>query len=110
MFRLAVKRVIDGDTIVADVELPLGITLRDQRIRIASWNAPERGTPEGGEATELLREIVEANRWQLWIRIAPRERDQYGRVLGELYLDSLGVQPLSSALIKRWLDGQASSS
>jgi micrococcal nuclease len=88
-----IVRVIDGDTVVADIDLGFHTWRRDERLRLARINAPEpRGdTKEAGlAATEWLKNKVEGKR--LIIRTAADKsgrdkRGKFGRYLVELYLD-----------------------
>ena len=50
-----VKRVVDGDTFIADVHRDNGAISKGVRIRMAGINAPERGTCGAAEATATLR-------------------------------------------------------
>lgn len=78
--RVTVIRAIDGDT----VEL-----LGEGKLRYSAINTPElttdRGTPEpfAVEAFNRNRELTEGK--DLCLELAVKERDRYGRLLGELY-------------------------
>lgn len=41
-YKATVKRVIDGDTVVVDVDLGFSVVLRDQPVRLAKVNTPEK--------------------------------------------------------------------
>lgn len=87
-------RVIDGDTIEADIQLPLDIVMQKQSIRLAgydAWEASKRRRSvnvtdeeviKGKEATEALKALLASG--SVSIKMLPeRSRDSYGRVLGE---------------------------
>lgn len=92
---LDVSRVIDGDTIVGAVTLPYGVALPHVTIRAADYDAWEasraRRTVEvddvelaRGERAKLALELLATG--PMWVRPpAGRQRDSYGRLLGELY-------------------------
>ena len=101
-YPLRVERVVDGDTIVADIDLGFGVKLYDAMIRMAdydTWETGARGgqiiTPEektkGKAAKADLEKLLAASKR---ITIVPdaKPRDNFGRVLGRVYVDdkSLG--------------------
>lgn len=52
-----IRRVVDGDTFIADVHNEDGTVSRRVRVRMAGINAPERGTCGAREARLLLKRI-----------------------------------------------------
>jgi endonuclease YncB( thermonuclease family) len=92
-YQATIKRVIDGDTVVADIDLGFHTWRRDVYLRLARINAPEpRGsTREAGLAAgDWLRDRVEGK--EIIIRTVKDKRgqDQLGsfrRYLAELFLD-----------------------
>ena len=85
-------RVVDGDTIDADIDLGFGVKIK-KRIRLAGINAPESRTRNkvekklGLAAKERLIELMEgaANCFEL----ESQELGKYGRVLGRLHINKL---------------------
>ena len=90
-------RVIDGDTVEADIQLPLDIVVQKQSIRLAgydAWEASKRRRSvnvtdeeviKGKEATEALEALLASG--SVSIKMLPkRSRDSYGRVLGEAFV------------------------
>jgi endonuclease YncB( thermonuclease family) len=85
-------RVIDGDTVEADILFPLGLTLRGEYIRFSDYDAWESSkrrrsvvvTDEevikGKQATALLIDLIDNK--MVVLMLASGERDNYGRVLG----------------------------
>ena len=71
--------VQDGDSLVVD------IGGRQERVRLIGINAPERDECFGPESAAGLREIVDDA--QVAIATDVEARDQYGRLLGYVYLD-----------------------
>ena len=86
-YEATLLRVIDGDTIVCDIDQGMNHWSRNQGIRLAGINAPElRGdTKEAGlAAKEFL--VNELGSQQLWLRTtAYNEFEKYGRVLALVY-------------------------
>jgi endonuclease YncB( thermonuclease family) len=94
-YQLTNIRVIDGDTIEADILLPWSITLRQQGIRASDYDAWESSkrrrsvevTDEevrrGKIATEQLRGL--AMRATIYALPDKEPRDNYGRILARLY-------------------------
>ena len=85
-------RVIDGDTVEADILFPLGVTLRGEHIRFSDYDAWESSkrrrsvnvtdaeVVKGKKATALLIDLIEGK--MVVLMLAQGERDNYGRILG----------------------------
>lgn len=64
IYRVAVKRVIDGDTVVVDIDLGFNTWIKNEHIRIYGIDAPEIRTKDlfekahGMLATERLKELL----------------------------------------------------
>jgi endonuclease YncB( thermonuclease family) len=58
-YRATVVRVIDGDTLVADLDLGFHLTHR-AHLRLANVQAPEMDTPEGAAWRNALERAVSA--------------------------------------------------
>ena len=92
-----VIRVIDGDTYVADVELPLSVILQKQRIRCLDYDAYELSTPKGKEAKlELEKLLTDAH---VYIILYGVERDNFGRILGKTF----SVKGQDTIDIEQWM-------
>ena len=90
-------RVIDGDTVEADIDLGFHTWRRGIDLRLARVDAPEpkTDTREAGlAATEWLRKRVEG-KWLIIRTIADRkgqeDQGKYGRYLVELFLDGTNL-------------------
>lgn len=68
------KRVIDGDTVVASDET---------RIRLWGIDTPERNQPHGKSSTKALESLLEGKRLYLEIK----DVDRYGRTIGVIHID-----------------------
>jgi endonuclease YncB( thermonuclease family) len=92
-FNVTVVRVVDGDTIVGNVDLGFHIAV-EMPIRVYGINAPETSVhPAGEEATAFLAALLgwrpDAHPTVIVRTHAPANAvglDKYGRWLGELYL------------------------
>ncbi len=99
-YNLTNVRVVDGDTIEADISLPMRVTLRQEMIRCANYDAWESSkrrrsvnvtdeeVVKGKAATEALKSLIASG--QLMVQLENDDRDVYGRVLASLYLEREG--------------------
>ena len=85
-------KVIDGDTIDADIDLGFDISLT-KRIRLAGVDTPESRTADvnekkyGLEAKEWLKHKVE-NAGHILIKTElPDSTEKYGRIIGHLFVN-----------------------
>jgi len=88
-------RVVDADTIDADIMLPLGVTLTGTRIRLSDFDAWESSkrrrsvtvtdeeVVKGKQAAVLLEQLVQDSERSVLL-LAEGDRDVYGRVLGRM--------------------------
>jgi endonuclease YncB( thermonuclease family) len=97
-----VSRVIDGDTLVCDLDLGWGLWLHDRRVRLAGVNCPEMNTLEGEAARLYVTELLAEVKWQ--VTVVSHSLDKYGRVLGEVRLGENEATNLSAFLLA---DGHA---
>ena len=84
-----IVRVIDGDTVVADIDLGFNTWLHDEHLRLNGIDAPEKGTPDAQTATAVLSERVEGRTVYICtIKMARSEREKrgsFGRYLAVIY-------------------------
>lgn len=95
LYRAVVKRVIDGDSIVLDIDQGFGDWKHDQTIRVLGVNAPELKT-----GTVASRAYGAASKFALADRLPPGARvvlgtvkdraGKFGRWLGVLWDESTG--------------------
>ena len=83
-------RVLDGDTVEADIDLGFRITYR-QTIRLVAMNAPEIRTGQGPAAKRRLEELVLGKTFVRITTTIHREFEKYGRVLGRVTADGVDV-------------------
>ena len=86
------KRVVDGDTIDADIDLGFDISLT-KRIRLAGIDTPESRTKDlkekelGLDAKNWLKHQLE-DAFDVVIRTEkPDSTEKYGRIIGHLYIN-----------------------
>jgi endonuclease YncB( thermonuclease family) len=86
--RATVARIVDGDTFVASLDLGWGI-FRDEcagapcRVRILSYNTPERGQPDYARAIAALSGVLPIG-IELWV--VSHKLDSFGRALCDCFL------------------------
>jgi micrococcal nuclease len=86
--RASLVRVIDGDTVVLDIDLGFGIWRKGQTARILGVNCPEMRGPaavrEAGNAAKMFTMT-----WfygpDVTVRTEIRDTDAFGRVLVEVW-------------------------
>jgi micrococcal nuclease len=87
-----ILKVIDGDTIDADIDLGFDISLT-KRIRLAGVDTPESRTADanekryGIEAKEWLKHKVEKAEHILIKTELPDSTEKYGRIIGHLFVN-----------------------
>ena len=84
-----VLRVVDGDTVHADVDLGFDVHER-MKLRLTGINAPELSTPEGPPArdhlTQLLGQYGPVAQVPLTIQTEKDRQEKFGRYLAKLIL------------------------
>ena len=94
-YRGRIKRVIDGDTIEARVDLGFDV-FAVQRFRLYGINAPEtkgESREDGRAATEYLRTLITTNAADSVLTIQTRKdkREKYGRYLAVLIANGVNI-------------------
>lgn len=89
----SVSRVVDGDTIDADIDLGFDISLT-KRIRLAGVDTPESRTIDkaekalGLDAKNWLKHRLEEVKDIIIRTELPDSTEKYGRIIGHLYINS----------------------
>ena len=86
-----VVRVIDGDTLVL-----LVAGNKQERIRLADIDAPERGQEFSDKSRQLLSSLAAGKT----VRVEYSSRDQYGRLLGTVYV---GRKNINEEMVRQGL-------
>ena len=87
-----IHKVVDGDTIDADIDLGFDISLT-KRIRLAGIDTPESRTTDikekalGLEVKEWLKKRLEGAKDILIKTELPDSTEKYGRIIGHLYIN-----------------------
>lgn len=87
-YKADVIRIIDGDTVIVDIDLGFGVWLRGQTIRLAKINAPElkgESLETGRDSKTYLSKLVLDKR--VTIRTEKDSKEKYGRWLGFILLE-----------------------
>ena len=88
----AVHKVVDGDTIDADIDLGFDISLT-KRIRLAGVDTPESRTADanekkyGLESKEWLKHHLEGAKDIIIRTELPDSTEKYGRIIGHLFIN-----------------------
>lgn len=88
-YKAVITRVIDGDTVVANIDLGFHTWIHDEHLRLFGLDAPSRKTTAGKAVTIALRERLEGKAIYICTRkmkLSDREaRGSFGRYLVEIY-------------------------
>ena len=87
-----ILKVVDGDTIDADIDLGFSISL-EKRIRLAGVDTPESRTTDlkekamGLESKEWLKKKLEGAKDIVIKTELPDSTEKYGRIIGHLFIN-----------------------
>jgi micrococcal nuclease len=98
-------RVVDGDTVILDIDLGFHITVR-KSARLLGYDAPEtfgvKKTEEeykkGTKATEHLRSLL--TKTEYTCRTQLDKNDKYGRVLVDIYSNEDSIESINEQMIE----------
>ena len=93
-YNAVITRVVDGDTLVVDIDVGFDIWLRGQTLRLNRVNAPEMKTPKGRALFDQLQFLTGQ---KIIIKTIKNHRvkketqkDSFGRYLSEVEVDGMG--------------------
>lgn len=95
-YKAIITRAIDGDTVVADIDLGFGVWLRDQHLRLNGFDAPELYSRSEAErahakiARDVLRSLVDTDA-QVFVRTYKDKKEKYGRWLADIDVGGVDV-------------------
>lgn len=89
-YAATVVRVIDGDTLYANVDLGFRMTIQIT-VRLLGINTPELNTDEGKRARDYMR-MLEGQK--IVLKTYKDPKDKYGRWLGEIYANGENINSL----------------
>ncbi|WP_299938544.1 thermonuclease family protein [uncultured Pelagimonas sp.] len=109
-YKATIVRVIDGDTVVADIDLGFNTVRRNEHLRLIGVDAPENKTDAGKKTTEALRSRIEGKEMYICTTRTKRSGREatgsFGRYLAEIYLGGENVNKwLVSAGLAAKYDG-----
>lgn len=87
-YQCVIERVIDGDTVVVDIDLGFDVWLKGESVRLSGIDAPEVRTRDldekkrGLAAKEFLERLLPAGSKQTLISES-FSRGKYGRIVGD---------------------------
>ena len=80
-YKASVERVVDGDTIIAKIDLGFGNQCREY-LRFRGIDAPEMETAEGKKAREyVVKELAKVDH----VILTSTKADKYGRYLADIF-------------------------
>jgi endonuclease YncB( thermonuclease family) len=81
--KVTLIRVIDADTAVFDIELPLHLKMIDQHIRCTGYDGFELSEVNGLAAKQAFEDLLKDS--DIYIIIDPKEKDNFGRILAAVF-------------------------
>jgi micrococcal nuclease len=101
-YNCIINRIIDGDTVVVDIDLGFGIWIKSESIRLHGVDAPEIRTKDAEEkvfgkyAKDYVEKLLQPGMPYTFIS-KQFSTGKYGRILGDFYI---GDELLTSILLK----------
>jgi len=90
-YKATVQSVYDGDTCRVDLDLGLGIWIRNEKLRLVRINAPEMTGSDktaGTASRDFLRNLIDGQ--DVIIESIKDQRGKYGRYLAEIWIQKDG--------------------
>lgn len=87
-YNAIIVKVIDGDTVYADIDLGFDIWIRNQSLRLSGINAPERkgATLTAANESKVFLEKMVLNK-KVTIRTEKDRKEKYGRWLATILFE-----------------------
>tara|TARA_R110000751_G_scaffold89654_1_gene176454 strand:+ start:426 stop:791 length:366 start_codon:yes stop_codon:yes gene_type:complete len=112
-YKVSVTRIVDGDTVDVDVDLGFGVWLRNERIRLAGVDTPEKRTRDpiekkaGIKASEFTGKML-TGADEIILLSHEKGKGKYGRILGTLMCDGMSLNDalISSGNAKEYWGGK----
>ncbi len=96
-----IVEILDGDTVRANFDLGMYVSVVSQKVRLEGVWAPEKKQEHGEHMTKYLRSLIYAERVIIRTR-KDKQQEKWGRWLGQIYLlDGANVNELVNEEIKR---------
>lgn len=93
VYRAELVRVIDGDTVVMNIDLGFGVWMHNQSLRLLDVEAPEvRGAEkaEGLKWSAKLRDLLK-DRSEIVVQTVKDKKEKYGRYLVVIWTDGINI-------------------
>lgn len=94
-YRSTVERIIDGDTVVLNIDLGFEVRLLDQHVRLSGYDAPELRTKDKAEkkrgqaARDHLAALLPVgSQCLLMSESFDSQKGKYGRIIGDIICTS----------------------
>lgn len=103
IYKIKVTRVVDGDTIDAEIDLGFNLKL-NKRIRLYGINTPETRTRDKEEkkrglaAKKFLQQIVDEQQGVLFLKSL--DQGKFGRCIGVLFEQDFDDQSINEVLVQ----------
>ena len=105
-YHAKVTNVVDGDTIVVDIDLGFNVVLSNQSVRLLGVDTPESRTSDkiekvfGLASKEYAKEFVENCKKQIILRTHKSDdSEKFGRLLGEI-INPNSKEVLNNSLVE----------
>jgi micrococcal nuclease len=101
-------RVVDGDTVDAEIDLGFNIYIRE-RIRVEGIDTPETRTRNsfekswGHKAKERVIELLDETDGNFILQTKIQKKGKFGRILGQMYTDIFDHKSIGDKLIEERL-------
>lgn len=104
LYRAFVRRVYDGDSLRADIDLGFGLWMPNSRLRLARVDCPElkgKDRPAGLIAKDFTRDLLPVS-FPFWIESISKRTDKHGRMIVEAWIHEGGSvwSNVSNALLE----------
>lgn len=84
-----VRKIVDGDTVIFDIDVGFRIWLKKQRVRLKGIDAPNlRDDKEAWQKAKVALENKLLRDTKVILRTTKDRNDMYGRYLAEVFLDT----------------------
>lgn len=98
-YQATIVRVIDGDTIVVDLDLGFGVWVRRQTMRLLGCNSWEKHTPAGGAASTNLTTVLPAG---TQVQLTSVKVDKWGGRYDAAVLLADGTDLVDTLITQGW--------
>jgi micrococcal nuclease len=99
VYRARLNRVVDGDTIRADLDLGMGIWAHNVSLRLLGFDAPEvvgARRADGIAARAHLQSLLPED---FIVETVKDKSDKYGRYLATIWVDGVNVNEVAARFV-----------